>query len=188
MRRPFLDLRYRFTSLVAIAAVAVASLPAPALAQDSENIAAARSLGIQGVKLAEEGKCKEAIEKLERAEALYHAPTILGRLGECQVQVGQIVRGTENLNKVVRDPALRPKFSEDYQADYYRATLAMAAKVPTLRGMSPWVLKDFRSPRRERHQPDRIERVAERRRTIDRLAASDDDGRAIVRRHAPYQT
>lgn len=48
-----------------------------------------------------------------------------------------------------RDPVRRRKFSEDYQADYYRATLAMAANVPTLRGMSPWVLKDFRSPRRE---------------------------------------
>ena len=48
-----------------------------------------------------------------------------------------------------RDPTLRRKFSEDYQADYYRATLAMAAQVPTLRGLSPWVLKDFRSPRRE---------------------------------------
>jgi beta-glucuronidase len=48
-----------------------------------------------------------------------------------------------------RDAALRRKFSEDYQADYYRATLAMAARVPTLRGLSPWVLKDFRSPRRE---------------------------------------
>lgn len=49
----------------------------------------------------------------------------------------------------LRDPAVRRKFSEDYQADYYRATLAMAANVPTLRGLSPWVLKDFRSPRRE---------------------------------------
>jgi len=48
-----------------------------------------------------------------------------------------------------RDPTLRRKFSEDYQADYYRATLAMADKVPTMRGLSPWVLKDFRSPRRE---------------------------------------
>jgi beta-glucuronidase len=48
-----------------------------------------------------------------------------------------------------RDDKLRRKFSEDYQADYYRATLAMAAQVPTLRGLSPWVLKDFRSPRRE---------------------------------------
>lgn len=48
-----------------------------------------------------------------------------------------------------RDDKLRRKFSEDFQADYYRATLAMAARVPTLRGLSPWVLKDFRSPRRE---------------------------------------
>jgi beta-glucuronidase len=41
------------------------------------------------------------------------------------------------------------KFTEEYQADYYRATLAMAARVPTLAGMSPWILKDFRSPRRQ---------------------------------------
>jgi beta-glucuronidase len=41
------------------------------------------------------------------------------------------------------------KFSEEYQAGYYRATLAMASRIPTLSGMSPWVLKDFRSPRRE---------------------------------------
>jgi beta-glucuronidase len=41
------------------------------------------------------------------------------------------------------------KFSEEYQADYYRATLAMAARIPSLAGMSPWILKDFRSPRRQ---------------------------------------
>ncbi len=41
------------------------------------------------------------------------------------------------------------KFSEEFQRDYYSATLAMAAKIPTLRGMSPWILKDFRSPRRQ---------------------------------------
>jgi beta-glucuronidase len=41
------------------------------------------------------------------------------------------------------------KFSEEYQAEYYRQTLAMAAKIPFLRGMSPWILKDFRSPRRQ---------------------------------------
>jgi beta-glucuronidase len=47
------------------------------------------------------------------------------------------------------DPANPHKFSEEYQAEYYRQTLAMAAKVPFLRGMSPWILKDFRSPRRQ---------------------------------------
>lgn len=41
------------------------------------------------------------------------------------------------------------KFTEEYQAEYYRQTLAMADGIPTLRGMSPWILKDFRSPRRE---------------------------------------
>ncbi len=47
------------------------------------------------------------------------------------------------------DPARPHKFSEEFQAEYYRQTLAMADKVPFLRGMSPWILKDFRSPRRQ---------------------------------------
>ena len=48
-----------------------------------------------------------------------------------------------------RDPQTMRKESEDYQAEYFRQTLKMADKVPTLVGMSPWVLKDFRSPRRQ---------------------------------------
>ena len=47
------------------------------------------------------------------------------------------------------DPVLLRKFSEDFQKKYYEKTLAMAAKVPTLRGLSPWILKDFRAPRRQ---------------------------------------
>jgi beta-glucuronidase len=47
------------------------------------------------------------------------------------------------------DPGLRRKFSETFQAEYYRQTLAMAEKIPFLAGMSPWILKDFRSPRRQ---------------------------------------
>jgi len=41
------------------------------------------------------------------------------------------------------------KFSEEFQAEFYRQTLAMADRIPTLRGTSPWILKDFRSPRRQ---------------------------------------
>ncbi|MEZ5997943.1 MAG: glycoside hydrolase family 2 TIM barrel-domain containing protein [Hyphomonas sp.] len=47
------------------------------------------------------------------------------------------------------DPVLKRKFSEEYQADYYRETLAMSEQISFLRGMSPWILKDFRSPRRQ---------------------------------------
>jgi hypothetical protein len=97
------------------------SLVAPTtFAQDqpqAESIAAARSLGMQGIKLADAGDCQGAIEKLSRAESLYHAPSILGRLGECQVKVGQVVMGTENLNRVVREQlaANAPKAFRDAQ-------------------------------------------------------------------------
>lgn len=47
------------------------------------------------------------------------------------------------------DTATRRKFSEEFQADYYTATLQMAGNIGFLRGMSPWILKDFQSPRRE---------------------------------------
>jgi beta-glucuronidase len=47
------------------------------------------------------------------------------------------------------DPQTMRKESEEYQAAYFKATLAMADKIPTLTGMSPWILKDFRSPRRQ---------------------------------------
>src|SRR3954468_21524420 len=89
----------------ALCAALLATLASSSRADDSaENTAAARTLGVEGVQLADAGKCPEAIEKLTRAEALHHAPTILGRLGECQVAVGQLGVGTENLNSVVREP------------------------------------------------------------------------------------
>ena len=47
------------------------------------------------------------------------------------------------------DPELIRKFSEEYQAEYYRQTLDMSSNITFLRGMSPWILKDFRSPRRQ---------------------------------------
>jgi len=40
------------------------------------------------------------------------------------------------------------RWTEEYQEFFYQQTLAMAAEIPFLRGTSPWILKDFRSPRR----------------------------------------
>ena len=40
------------------------------------------------------------------------------------------------------------RWSEEYQEKVYRNQLAMLKRIPFLRGMSPWILKDFRSPRR----------------------------------------
>ncbi|MCX6267342.1 MAG: beta-glucuronidase [Bacteroidetes bacterium] len=40
------------------------------------------------------------------------------------------------------------RWSEEYQQYMYRETLKMIGKIPNLRGCSPWILVDFRSPRR----------------------------------------
>ncbi|NOT64642.1 MAG: beta-glucuronidase [Methylotenera sp.] len=49
----------------------------------------------------------------------------------------------------VHGDAKNAKFSEEYQALYYQKTLEMADRIPFLVGLSPWILKDFRSPRRQ---------------------------------------
>lgn len=40
------------------------------------------------------------------------------------------------------------RWTEEYQAYLYEETIAMLRKIPQLRGMTPWILADFRSPRR----------------------------------------
>jgi beta-glucuronidase len=42
----------------------------------------------------------------------------------------------------------RNRWTEEYQENLYEHQIAMLKRIPFLRGMSPWVLKDFRSPRR----------------------------------------
>jgi beta-glucuronidase len=44
------------------------------------------------------------------------------------------------------DPLTR--WTEEYQENLYQHQLAMLKKIPFLRGTSPWILTDFRSPRR----------------------------------------
>ena len=40
------------------------------------------------------------------------------------------------------------RWTEEYQRDVYEHQIGMVRKISSLRGMSPWILTDFRSPRR----------------------------------------
>ena len=40
------------------------------------------------------------------------------------------------------------RWTEEYQADIYRHQISMLNRIPQLRGTTPWLLMDFRSPRR----------------------------------------
>lgn len=77
-----------------------------ASAQDepsAADTAAARELAIDGLKLADAGHCAQAIDKLTRAEKIRHSPIVLGRLGECQIEEGKIVDGTEDLHRMLHE-------------------------------------------------------------------------------------
>ena len=42
----------------------------------------------------------------------------------------------------------RQRWTEEYQASIYQHQLNMLNRIPHLCGLSPWILMDFRSPRR----------------------------------------
>ena len=54
--------------------------------------------------------------------------------------------GGEALYGKTGDADVVSSWSEDYQATLYRKNLEMFKQIPNLRGTSPWVLFDFRSP------------------------------------------
>jgi hypothetical protein len=122
--------RLRVGVPVGLAALFAASV-AFAQQPSAEDLASARLLGTEGVRLADLGDCAGAVVKLEAAEKLFHAPTTLERLGECQVKGGQIVVGTETLNRVVREPLL-PNAPPAFLAARQRAQQALAAALPRI--------------------------------------------------------
>jgi beta-glucuronidase len=68
--------------------------------------------------------------------SIYDKPMIFSEFG---TDAKQGIRGVKEA-----------RWTEDHQEWYYRQTIANAESVPWIRGMSPWILKDFRSPRRYR--------------------------------------
>jgi beta-glucuronidase len=54
--------------------------------------------------------------------------------------------GADALYGLHGDPLTR--WTEEYQENVYRHQVGMLSRIPFLRGTSPWVLMDFRSPRR----------------------------------------
>ena len=86
-----------------LAALLCTLVTSPARGDEAADTAAARVLGLEGLALADEGKCGQAIERLRRSEILHHAPSTATRLGECEIETGKLVAGTERLQRVVRE-------------------------------------------------------------------------------------
>jgi hypothetical protein len=102
-----------------------------ARADDAADIAMARTLGVEGMVLAEAGKCKDAVEKLARAEKLHHAPTTATRLGECEIEQGSLLTGTERLQRVVHE-SLPQNAHPAFVAAIARARVSLEKNLPRL--------------------------------------------------------
>lgn len=117
---------------VTLLALAVAS---PARAQSDADKAAARQLATDGIVLYRAGKYAEALDKLERAEALYDAPVHLLYIARCQAQVGKLVESAETYRKLVRlelDPSASQPF-KDAQAAAGPELEKLTPRIPALR-------------------------------------------------------
>lgn len=125
----------RTPALAPLLAAAALAPAARAQAPNEADVATARALAVEGARLADAGDCAGAVERYRRAESLFHAPSILVRLAECQIKLGQIVAGTENARRVLREdlgPRPNPRFVEAQRQarELYDANVG---KIATLR-------------------------------------------------------
>ncbi|HLK37016.1 MAG TPA: hypothetical protein VKU41_09730 [Polyangiaceae bacterium] len=92
----------RATRSWAVAALLWAST-ASAQVSDSER-AAARDLFHQGDELQRAGHFAEALDKFQRAQQVFSAPTNLLRVAECEAALGRLVESAEAYREVARTP------------------------------------------------------------------------------------
>jgi hypothetical protein len=133
MRRPsrFAKFSWQLAAGGTFMAGLAAAPTAAAQTVSPEDMAAARALGTDGVHMADAGDCAGAIPKLTAAEKLFHAPTTMERLGECEIKVGKLVAGTEHLQHVIREP-LPPNPPPAFLAARQKAQDALGPALPRI--------------------------------------------------------
>ncbi len=111
--------------------LATASAPLLAFAGPAEDKATARELATAGIALEEKGDCKGAIDKLERAETLFHAPPHLQHLARCYTKLGRLVDATEAWRKLTLE-ALPPTAPDVFKAAVAEAQVELPKIEPRL--------------------------------------------------------
>jgi hypothetical protein len=122
-----------FVALAALAAASAVSSGARAQVSESER-AAARQLFHEGDDLQRAGKLAEALDKFQRAQQVFSAPTNMLRIAECDAALGRLVASAEAYRALVRTP-LPPGSPPAFQAavDQARGELAQVEpRVPRL--------------------------------------------------------
>ncbi|MFN7147576.1 MAG: tetratricopeptide repeat protein [Myxococcota bacterium] len=114
--------------------LASALLPTSAHAQVDPKKGSARELTVEGYALLDKKDYAAAVDRFERAEALFHAPTILLGLARAYVGLGKLASAHEMYNRVAHE-TVAPDASEAFVNavnDAKRELAALAPRVPGL--------------------------------------------------------
>jgi hypothetical protein len=95
---------HHLSSTPLIVALVVVSATAQAEGVSDADRAAARELYVQGVELQQAGRFAEALDRFNRAQAVFSAPTHLLHIAECEASLGKLVESAETYRTLVRTP------------------------------------------------------------------------------------
>lgn len=118
-----------------IAALASVSLTStPVLAQSAADKATARNLATAGIKLYQQHKYEEALDKLKRAQEMYDAPVHLLYMARCYVKLNKLVEGAESYRRLVRTElaANSPDVFQTAVADGEKELAEVEPRIPSL--------------------------------------------------------
>lgn len=115
---------------------ALVAMPGAALAQKgaADSVDAARALGQEAGDLLDQKRYADALERVTRAEALYHAPTHLLMMGEAQEGLGHLAEAANIYERLAAEPipASAPAAFRNAQDAGKTKLRALLARIPSL--------------------------------------------------------
>ena len=133
---PYPSLRFRSCLPLSVAAViALAAPSARSQTVSDADRAAARELATQGIQLQQAGNYTEALDRFDRAQAVFSAPTHLLHIAECETALGKLVEAAETYRTLVRTPLPAGSPPAFVQAQQQGATelAQVEPRVPSIR-------------------------------------------------------
>jgi hypothetical protein len=131
--------RPRLHFLALVVAASAAAHPARA---DEGARPTARAIAEQGDAQFYAGRCDNAIALWRKADAVYHAPTIVLRIARCQALLGKVVAAASSLQTLVSEPR-----DADAPPAFAAAREAGERELPRVRARIAYVRVDVRSSR-----------------------------------------
>lgn len=130
--RPLASLLGR--AFVPLALCFLGAVAADASAQSKDPTTEARELAREGWKALDAQNFKEALDKVTRAEALYHAPTHLLLMGNAQAGLGKLADALGTFEKLAAEPltAAAPDAFKEAQAAGRKRMKELLARVPSM--------------------------------------------------------